>query len=158
MANEIDSDDMMARLVAIEEEMVQSDAVPYPFHKQEGFPYWTNYMPTLALDRGQNNFGEEAMETVPTIIATLAIGNMTSGVPGEREAEFMSLAFFMARYFNRRPKLQSSQYPEGMPYVNFLQCTNVARATGKGAAGDDVLLAVCTLVINMLEPLNYAYF
>lgn len=158
MANEIDSDDMMARLVAIEEEMVQSDAVPYPFHKQEGFPYWTNYMPNLALDRAQNNYGEEAMDATATVMAVLAIGNMTSGVPGEREAEYMKLAFFMARYFNARPKLQSSTYPEGMPYVMFMECTNVTRAAGKGAAGDDVLLANCTLVIHLFEPLNYAYF
>lgn len=158
MANEIDPKEMMARIVAIEDEIANSDAFDYPFAKAEAFPYWTNYMPTLTLNRDQNIFGEEITEAIPTIMATLAIGNMTSGMPGERETEFVAFAFAAARYFNQRPKLQSRSFPDGMDFTSYVECTNVTRAVGKSGAGDDVLLANFTLVLHLLEPLQFAYF
>lgn len=153
----IDPNDMMARLVAIEEEILTSDVVAYPFSQGEGDAYWTNYMPILTLDQSANEYGEEITEGLATIIATLDLGNLTAGVAGEREALLTQLFFDASRYFNARPKLQSEKYPLGMPFSHFMECRSVQRVTGR-AEGDSRLLIQFTLLAHLFEPLQFAYY
>ena len=128
-----DLEDIMLRIVAIEKEglhdlpnPVDSDAVPFYFHTQEGLPYWVNRLGTFAF---VDQYGEELNNPTFEITARLVIGHRTSGYKGELDTVLQRYVPHMIRFFNARELLQSSEYPDAPD--NVISC----RVTGGIAFG-----------------------
>lgn len=86
---------------------VTADAVPYFYHVQESFPYWTNRVgDILVADDGSEDFDRDTY----TFIMRLVIGHVTEGYRGEVEARLYDYIPEIKTYFNAREGLECDAY------------------------------------------------
>lgn len=112
-------EDVLARIVAVEQEalagiQVACDAVPYYFHTQQAFPYFTNRLSSISVDSGpggDEDFGEEIDLLIYDIILRLTVNHLSAGVVGEYEDRLSVYIPQVIDYFNARELLQSASYP-----------------------------------------------
>lgn len=121
--------DMLLRLVAIEKEASTAlfgrsyDAYPYFFVAAEKAPYWTNRLASLPI----TDDGSEVEDVyAPVFIARVIMGNVTSGMKGEREYELYELIPYFVEYVNARELLQSAAYPARPDDMFRARCFEVA--------------------------------
>jgi len=92
---------------------VTADAVPYFFHVQESWPYFTNRL-------GPYTVGDDS-EDVDTItidiLMRLVIAHLSSGYKGENDDKLALYAAQVIEYFNEREWLQSATYPAALRYL-----------------------------------------
>jgi hypothetical protein len=106
--------DVLDRAVAIEKEAMSTlsktvDAVPYFFHVQEAFPYFTNRVQGLPIDHADNNEYEQF--PLPRVIARCVIGHITAGYKGDPDDVIYTYIPLLTSYFAKRKWFQSAAYP-----------------------------------------------
>lgn len=97
--------ELLARVVALELEAMASigvtkcDAVPYFFHTQEGFPYFTNRI-------SANPIGDDGSEDLdlnrPLVIMRLIVGHVTEGYRGQPEGKLYEWGPVIKTYIQSR--------------------------------------------------------
>lgn len=128
----------MVRVAALETEALAAmtpplvaDAVPYFFHVQEAFPYWTNRLGSISAEDGvggAEDFGEDFERYSYEVIMRLAVGHVTDGVRSEYERSLGRIIPHVMTYFNARELLQSAAYPSAPDEVlraRIIACTGV---------------------------------
>lgn len=97
------------RIVLMQKEVMTdlgqtADAVPYFYHVQGAWPYWTNRVGDIQIsDDGSEDFDRDTY----TIVMRLIIGHLTEGYHGELEADLYAWIPAIKTYFNEREGLQS---------------------------------------------------
>lgn len=164
----MDVEALMVRVAALETEAlaamtppIMADAVPYFFHVQEAFPYWTNRLSTISAEDGaggDEDFGEEYERYSYEIVMRLAIGHVTDGVRSEYERSLGRIIPHVLRYFNARELLQSAAYP-GAPddvlRARIIACTGVEILPI--SEHTQVIGAEFTLRVETIEDTDQAY-
>lgn len=124
--------ELMARMVAQEKAAmlalatpVTADAVPYFWHSQEAFPYFTNRVAPITVEQDEDS--EDIDVYTYDIIARLVIGHVTSGYKGEPDANLQTYIPHLIEYLNERELLQTAAYP--------LALDNLTRARVTGSNG-----------------------
>lgn len=119
----------LTRIVAMQKEImsdlgVTADAVPYFYHVQESFPYWTNRVGDIQIaDDGSEDFDRDTY----TFIMRLVIGHVTEGYRGEVEARLYDYIPEVKYFFNAREGLQSDA---DTTWLNSLIRARVSSCTG----------------------------
>lgn len=134
----MDLEALLVRAAALEQEAlaamtppIVADAVPYFFHAQEAFPYWTNRLSSISAEDGagaDDDFGEEYERYSYEIIMRLAVGHVTDGVRSEYERTLGRIIPQVMSYFNARELLQSQAYPtapDDVVRARIVACTGV---------------------------------
>lgn len=107
---------LLARVVAAQKEWaasvsVTANAVPFFFHVQEAFPYFTNRVSGVDVgDDGSEDFDRD----VYTVTMRLVVAHVTEGYVGEPETALYTYMPTIKTWFNEREWLQSAAYPTAM--------------------------------------------
>lgn len=122
-----DLESLFLRLAALEKEAlaslsVSADAVPYFWHTQEFYPYWTNRLGAIEVDGDSEELDIYRVE----VVARLLIGQVTDGVVrGENEARLQAYIPAVIQWINERELAQSAAYPtalDGLVRVRVTGC------------------------------------
>jgi hypothetical protein len=122
--------ELLARVVALQKEAmtsinVRADAVPFFFHTQEDFPYFTNRIAANAVtDEGS----EDLDVNRPLIIMRLIVGHVTEGYRGQPEAKLYEWGPVVKSYFQARMWLQTATGP----YAERMDELKLARVIDNG--------------------------
>lgn len=105
----LDLTSAFTRVVAMQKEIMTdlgetADAVPYFYHVQESFPYWTNRISNILIeDDGSEDFDRDTY----IIVMRLIIGHLTEAFHGEVDAKLYNWIPEIIYFFNAREGLQS---------------------------------------------------
>lgn len=158
----IDIGELLDRVVAIEKEAlaalstpVASDAVPYLFHVQEAFPFWTNRLGTVTIDTDSQDFDVYTVE----VVMRLSVGYRTEGLSGGVDAALNDYIPQVIQYTNERELLQSAAYPTGM--VDLVQA-RVTACRGftvfeSAGTGQNIFGTEFTLTATLVNHIEQAY-
>jgi hypothetical protein len=96
--------ELLARVVALQKEAMASinvrcDAVPYFFHVQEAFPYFTN---RISANPVSDEGSEDLDVNRPLVIMRLIVGHITEGYKGQPESKLYEWGPLIKTYFQRR--------------------------------------------------------
>jgi len=151
-----DMAELLARLVAIEEAAVEaSDAVPYSFQQQEGFPYWTNRAGRMVFERDSS---EELVTMTITITATLYVGHAEADYHGQLDNQLASQFMLVTDDLNRSARAQSGLYPGPMGYLEFLFVSEVSGVEiRQNRDGQGVFCTEFSIDCNFRYPQRYNY-
>jgi hypothetical protein len=124
----------LTRLAAMEKEALTDagytpDAVPYFFHTQENFPYFTNRVDEDTNTGATEGATEEWEAHDHTVRARLVIAHLTEGVPGTPEGLLYVYMPLVTNFLVNHPLLQSAAYPTAMDILSPRGMT-VERPTG----------------------------
>lgn len=113
--------ELLDRVVALQKEAmkcldVNADAVPYFWHTQEAFPYFTN---RIAATPVNNDGSEDTDLNQPLVIMRLVAAHLTEGYRGQSERKLYEWLPPLKTYFQQRLWLTSRAYPDRMD--NLLQ-------------------------------------
>jgi hypothetical protein len=122
----------LTRIAAMEKEALTDagytpDAVPYFFHTQENFPYFTNRVDEDINTGATEGATQEWEVHGHTARARLVIAHINEGVPGTPEGLLYVYMPLVTNFFVNHPMLQSALYPTAM---DFLEAITVERPTG----------------------------
>lgn len=111
----IDLNDLLARVCALDKEAmltigVTADAVPYFFHTQESFPYFTHRISDDTVDDDSQDFDRDTYN----VVIRLVIGHATEAYVGEPESLLYDAIPVIKEYFNEREELQSAAFATAM--------------------------------------------
>jgi hypothetical protein len=99
---------------------ITADAVPYFFHTQESFPYWTNRVGVVTI-AGRS---EDIDEPVYTVISRLIISHLTADYVGVNEDKLKTWIPVIIRYFHARPWLETATQTSGLANLLFARITD----------------------------------
>ncbi|MGB1285115.1 MAG: hypothetical protein ACPG7F_01165 [Aggregatilineales bacterium] len=127
----INLNELLGRIAALAEECmsgisVNADAVPYFYHVQESHPYFTARIRDAQIAPNSEDFDLKTLN----VQLWLVIGNVGSGVDGERESEMYTWIPQLTAYVNNRDWLQTvagGTYPD--PMENLIQARVVSWQT-----------------------------
>lgn len=105
--------ELLARVVALQKEAmdsisVRADAVPYFFHTQEAFPYFTN---RIAANPVTDEGSEDLDVNRPLVIMRLIVGHITEGYRGQPQGKLYEWGPVIKTYFQARMWLQTASGP-----------------------------------------------
>lgn len=150
-------EDFFIRLAAVEKEglasaSVNADAVPYFFHQQERYPYWTNRVGETTV----TGDGEEYDVYSVQVIARLVMAQVTDGiVRGDNEARLQVYIPLMLKWFNEHELAQSATYPtpiDDLVRVRVDSCRGYTEFQPSGQIGTEF-----TLIVEFEQQLTQAY-
>jgi hypothetical protein len=95
---------------------ITADSVPYFWHTQESFPYFTNRIGPWSIENTPEDSEDIDVITVD-VLKRLVIGHITSGYKGENDTNFAAWLAQLLEYYNEREWLQSATYPDEMRYL-----------------------------------------
>lgn len=103
MANETDLDNMLARLVEMQQAAYPgSDAVPVSFYAQESTPYWTNRIDSAVVEEDSENI----QIITYSINMRLVLASINEGWENEAEKLIASWLPTILLYFGKRRQLK----------------------------------------------------
>lgn len=147
--------EFMARLVAVEKEIIPTaDAVPYALHHQDGL-YFTNQLDAVTIESNSQDF--DVYTVVVNVL--LVAGNKTQGYHGELEVTLQGYIGTVIATFNSRETLRSAAYNTDMNYLRWVRCAPVRPlvVTDNSGTGDEQIAAVFTLTCEFEVPLEQDY-
>jgi hypothetical protein len=100
---------------------VRADAVPYFYHVQESFPYFTN---RIADNRITDDGSEDVDLDNPLVIMRFVVAHLTEGYRGEPEGKLYTWLPTIKTYFNEHMWLQSAAYPDRMDNLQSARIVN----------------------------------
>lgn len=104
-------EEVLDRLLEIEqEEFPEADCIPYFFHFQDGFPYFTHRIGDLSLEQLSSQYSVDSY----TIIVRIVVAHFGEGYNGEDEVKIANILPKLVRAFIGKRWLRSAAYPEGM--------------------------------------------
>lgn len=117
---------------------ITADAVPYFFHTQEAFPYWTNRVGTITIPYIGGG-GEDLDTPTYTVISRLVIAHLTADYVGINEDKLKTWIPVIIRYFHARPWLETATQTSGLDQLLFARITDctgfrVFQSSGAGAS------------------------
>lgn len=155
----IDLESLFLRMAALEKEALASlsvtaDAVPYFFHQQEAYPYWTNRLGTIEVDADSEDLDLFRVE----IIGRLLIGQVTDGiVRGENEARLQVYIPTVIQWINERELAQSATYPTALDNLVRVRVTDCRGYTEFAAGSTAQVGTEFTFLAEFEEPIEQAY-
>jgi hypothetical protein len=136
---------------------VTVDAVPFFYHTQEAFPYFTNRVSNVDVgDDGSEDFDRDTY----TVTMRLVVGHLTSGYDGAMETNLYTWMPTIKTYFNQREWLQSAgTYAAAMNSLIRARITAMSGLRVFDNAGISALQVACefTLTCEFDETINLAY-
>lgn len=130
--------DALDRIVELEIEALAAlatpvvcDAVPYFFHTQESFPYWTNRIGPIQ----NGDEGEDLDNPVVTIYQRLVLGHVTAGYAGENEDKLLTWIPQVFSYYSDHNRLETDTQSDGLDYLleaRIRSCTGFAAFANSG--------------------------
>lgn len=154
--------ELLARVVAAQkawgaEAGVAVDAVPFFFHTQEAFPYFTNRVSNVIVgDDGSEDFDRDTY----TVTMRLVVGHLTGGYKGEIETRLYAWMPSVKTFFNEREWLQTpGAYAAAMNSLIRARVTGMSGLRVFDNAGVSVLQVACefTLICEFDETINLEY-
>lgn len=154
--------ELLNRVVAVElawgtENSVTVDAVPFFFHTQEAFPYFTNRVSGVEVgDDGSEDFDRDTY----TVTMRLVVGHLTSGYDGAMESSLYTWMPTIKTFFNEREWLQSAgTYAAAMTGLIRARITAMTGLRVFDNAGVSALQVACefTLTCEFDETIDLAY-
>lgn len=112
MANEVDLDDLIKRVVAMEEEALAIRALDVLADKLDQTPYMTNGLGEFTYESGATDRG------VYTVRMRLIIGHVTEGYKGQTERVLRKHIPLLQAFFRVRPGLTCTKFPDTPSYVS----------------------------------------
>lgn len=112
MADEIDLDDLIKRVVAMEEEALGLRALDVLADKLDQTPYMTNGLGPFTYESGSSDSG------VYNVRMRLIIGHVTEGYKGQSERVLRKYIPLLQAFFRVRPGLTSQKFPDTPPYMS----------------------------------------
>lgn len=104
-------EEVLDRLLVIEEEAFPTaDCIPYFFHFQDAFPYFTHRIGDLSLEQLSSQYSVDSY----TIIVRIVVAHLLEGYDGESEVKIANILPKLVRAFIGKRWLRSDVYPEGM--------------------------------------------
>lgn len=152
-----DLEAFMTRIAAVEVEAmtsitVSADAVPFFFHQQERYPYFTNRLGAIEV----SGDGEELDIYRVEVIARLVIAQVTDGiVRGENEARLTAYIPTFIKWVNEHELAQSAAYlvpVDDLIRVRAESCRGYTEFQPSGQIGTEF-----TLVAEFEAPITQAY-
>lgn len=149
--------ELIRRLTEVEKEAlasinVISDAVPYFFHQQERYPFWTHRLGSILVDGD----GEELDLYRVEIIARLTVAQITDGiVRGDNEARLQDYIPAVLVWVNEHELAQSALYKDvvdGLVRVRVTSCRGYTEFQPGGQIGTEF-----TFIAEFEEPIEQAY-
>lgn len=115
MADLYDLDDVMDRLVAMEQEAIPGDidAAKYWPYQQEGLPYWVNRVLSMEVEPDY----EGRVIDRYTFGLMLVVGHLTQGVKAEIHEDSYAKIGQVLDFFGKRARLTSTEYPDEPDYL-----------------------------------------
>lgn len=118
---------LLARVVLLEKAALAAlatpktaDAVPYFFHTQETFPYFTNRVSGIVVEGDSEDFDVDTYQ----VTMRLVVGHVTEGYIGEPESNLYTYIPQIQTYFNERDGLV-----DGTTYTSHMDELHWARVT-----------------------------
>lgn len=159
--------DALTRIIAIAKAALASmtpavvaDGVPYFYHSQEGYPYFTVRVSNMdSAGYGDNAITQELDADVYTITLRLVIGHITEGYSGEPEDCLYDYIPVIKAYLNSRDQLQTAGYTTELRYLIDARCTGAAGYRVFQNAGIAALQVGTefTIVCQFNENIDQAY-
>jgi len=139
-------------LLEIEATVVSCDAVPYSFHRQGLFPFWTNAINVANFAKRADKF----MTCTLQVQVVHHVGLMTGGLDGELEKSAQELALELPLAFIERPRLKCASFPTHVDGIEPMGLTvtscNLANVSFNGS--ETTRAVVCELAIPILFLVN----
>jgi hypothetical protein len=107
-------DNMLARLVEMQEDVVVSDAVPVSLYVQEGGYYWTNTVTGFTVQL----VSEELQVITYQITMRLVLATVTEGFLTEAEQKLHKVLPPIILYFSQRRQLKRTSADSTVPYLD----------------------------------------
>jgi hypothetical protein len=159
--------DALIRIIAIAKESlttltpaVVADGVPYFYHTQEAFPYFTIRVSDMtSAGYGEGALTQELDADTYTIILRLVIGHITEGYSGQPEDLLHDYIPVVKAYLNARDQLGSAAYPTELRYLMDAHCTGCSGYRVFQNAGISALQVGTefTIVCQFNENIDQAY-
>lgn len=104
-------EEVIDRLLEIEQEAFpNADCIPFFFHAQESFPYFTHRYGDITPEVLSSQHYVDSY----TIVVRIVVAHLEEGYDGQGEVEVYRLLRGLIRMFLKRPTLKSLAYPEAM--------------------------------------------
>lgn len=140
--------DIRTALVEIEQTVVNCDAVPYAFHRQGLFPFWTNAINVANFAQRADKFYTCELN----VQVVHHVGIVTAGIDGELEKSAQELALELPIAFLERQRLKSASYPNHVngiePRGLTINSCALANVTFNGS--ETTRVVVCDMTIPIL--------
>ena len=158
----INLDSAIDRMVALEIEALAAlsptvvcDALPYFFHTQEAFPYWTNRIGPLQIE----DQGEDYDRPIYNIISRLVIGHLTDDYDGQNEDKLKIWIPQIVTYFHQHPRLQTATLNTGLSQIVEARITSATGLRVLQSAGISTLQIGCEFThrLEFLELIDLTY-
>lgn len=154
-----DLDDMLARLVDMEKDVVSgSDGVPVTFYTQEALPYWTNAVGTFSVEQ----LAQDLQLISYQVKATLVLAKATEGFGTEAEEKAHALLPVILLYFGQRRTMKRNNtdpdvvnlYPRGLSVTGGAISDNIPSS----GVGDTMFGCEVQLDIPMYQSIDQVVF
>lgn len=156
MANVTYLTDCSLRLPAMEKECLVARyptiaAVPYTFHHQPDFPYWTNTLSGYAP-----GFSSEVLSVRPYLwIARYHMGFRGSGNFGDLEQQLYADLPYIENYFAEHILLTSSEYPSPADHLDPISINiNLSRGLVEFPPAQEGGTPTLGTIIEIITPYN----
>lgn len=112
MTADVDLDDLLMRVCAMEEEALGLRALDVLADKLDQTPYMTNGLGQIIYENGATDRG------VYNVRMRVIIGHVTEGYKGQSERVLRKYIPQLHAFFRVRPGLTSKKFPDTPPYVS----------------------------------------
>lgn len=121
----VDAQALLQRVSDLQKAALGFDSVPFLFHVQGTYPFWTNRVDRISVDGDSEDFELYGYD----IIMRLVIAHITEGVEGERESDLYSYIPAVIEYFNSRALLLDDTFTTellGLVRASIVDCRGFA--------------------------------